>query len=86
MDEGKKLSIKINGALGNFHKHHQSNVQIKARQPMLVFSRPDRKGYFGVDTIPDRSPNAVYDVRLDGQYLGRLPYSAIVEKFSIGRI
>jgi hypothetical protein len=86
MNEGKNLNLKISGALGNFHKHHQSNVNIRAGQPMLVFSRPGRKGYFSIDTIPDRAPSAVYDAILDGQYLGRFNYAAIVEKFSIGRV
>jgi hypothetical protein len=69
-----------------YEKKHYSNVNIPARQPLLVFSRPGRKGFFSIDAIPDTHPQSVYDVRLDGQYLGRFNYSAIVEKFSIRRI
>lgn len=86
MDDKRNLNLKINGALGNFYKHHQSEVTIKARQPNLVFSRPGRKGYFSVSNIPDTHPNTPYHVHLDGQYLGQFQYSVIVEKFNIGRI
>ena len=86
MDDKRNLNLKINGALGNFQKHHQSEVGIKARQPMLVFSRPGRKGYFSANNLPDTNYRTVYHVHLDGQYLGQFTYSAIVEKFSIGRI
>jgi len=86
MEDTRNLNFKINGALGSFHKHHQSEVTIKARQPNLVFSRPGRKGYFSVNNLPDTHPSTTYHVHLDGQYLGQFNYSAIVEKFNIGRI
>ena len=79
MDE---LEFKIFNSLGRHRQRHLSQITEVPRSPGLLLKRPDRRGYFSIDTVTPVNEFERFEVFLECAPLGVMTYNDILAKFS----
>lgn len=80
MDGDLNLPKQLKSIFGRYRSDHKSNVVTSPRNshPTLVFSIPNRKGFYSLQTLPNYSE---FEVWQDGKKLGIMNKQTIFQKF-----